>query len=89
MKRNLSERNIPRENIKILGTWAPDKWQEFQPAPDKSRSKFGLNDQFTIIYPSFAGDWYNFELICEALSLPEKTIKINGSFLAPDPVSMK
>lgn len=85
MKSALTKRNIPREKIKIIGTWAPDKWQEFQPAPDKSKSKFGLKDQFTIMYSGFAGGWHNFELICDALSLPENNNQIQWLFSGSGP----
>jgi glycosyltransferase involved in cell wall biosynthesis len=85
MKNALTERNIPREHIKIIGSWAPDKWREFQPAPAKSRSKFGLKDQFTIMYSGFAGVWHDFEVICDALTLPENDKQTQWLFSGSGP----
>lgn len=85
MKSALIESDIPRERIKIIGTWAPDEWQKFQPTPSKSRSQFGLKEQFTIMYSGFAGDWHNFELICNALMLPENDDQTQWLFSGSGP----
>lgn len=85
MESTLTERNIPREHIKVIGTWAPDGWRDFQPAPSRSRTKFGLKDQFTIMYSGFAGDWHNFELICNALMLPENEDQTQWLFSGSGP----